>query len=114
MARLGSIAAAPFLGDQFVSLYLGATRVPTVPGRPTITSAVETGFYTEVAWAAPVSDGGSTVTAYRVYVNGLQADSAQQDLFGANTTDAAAGDIVQAAAINSVGEGPKSEPFEVA
>ena len=113
MARLGSIAAAPFLGDQFVSLYVGATRVPTVPGKPTITGVVfnSANNYDAVSWEAPSSNGGSAITAYKLYADGVYDATAQIDLVSANS-GALAGEY-QVSAINAVGEGPLSEIFAV-
>ena len=122
MARIGSVSAAPFVGDQFASLYLGATRVPTVPGKPVITNASEEDGQVSVDYAPPGNSGGSAITAYRFYVNGdfvgEQTDGIQQP-GGSNsnadevTVPCEPGDIVRVSAVNAVGEGPLSAPFTV-
>jgi len=111
--RLGSVAAAPFAGDQFAAMYVGATRVPTVPGKPAITGVVfdSVNNYDTVSWDAPSSNGGSAITAYKLYTDGVYDATAQIDLFAANS-GALAGEY-QVSAVNAVGEGPLSAPFTV-
>jgi hypothetical protein len=115
MARLGSIAAAPFLGDQFVSLYVGATRVPTVPGPPTVDSATGSSGQSVVEVTTSTNDGGSDLVAIRYYVNGQFSGELPDPVVGFNNADEVivsveAGDEVRAAAVNGVGEGPLSAP----
>jgi len=111
MARIGSALAAPFVGDQFVSLYVGATRVPTVPGPPTITnvSPYPGGFYDSVFWNAPANNGGSAITAYKLYSEGEYDAGAQIDLFSANGS--INNGVYQVSAVNAVGEGPLSDVY---
>ena len=77
----------------------------TVPGAPTITLAVEA-FPLE--WLPPVSNGGSPILFYRVYLAGGLAD----EVYGGTAwVDAPpAGQVVEVSAVNAVGEGPKSPP----
>ena len=83
---------------------------PTVPGAPTITSAINGNPAT---WAAPASDGGSTITAYKFYVNGVW-DLANYDINSLESADAVfTGQVVEVSAVNAVGEGPKSAPVTV-
>ena len=79
---------------------------PRVPGAPRNVVAVET---LPIYWERPLSDGGSPITLYRVYVDGVLAETvAAPDTV---TVDAVgAGSIVQVSAVNAVGEGPKSAP----
>jgi len=122
MARIGSVAAAPFVGDQFVSLYAGATRVPTVPSAPAIINVTSAGGQVSCDYDPPASDGGSAITAYRFFVNGdfvgELTGGIQQPGDGAGTADelivpCEPGDIVRVSAVNAVGEGPLSEAFTV-
>jgi hypothetical protein len=116
MARIGSIAAAPFVGGQFAALYLGETRVPTVPGPPVITSQ-DAGIDGEellVGTTAP-DDGGSAITAYNLYVNGslVVTESLAEGNTVINQWDiegvsVGPGDIVRFSATNGIGEGPLS------
>jgi len=112
MARIGSVAAAPFVGDQFVSLYVGATRVPTVPGKPS------TDFDGEFV-ISPVNSGGSAFLTGNVnlYVNGFLAvqddnpfTQAKNYGFGFGFGP---GDVLRAAWENEIGQGPLSDPFVV-
>jgi hypothetical protein len=87
------------------------TITSTVPGAPTITSAINGNPAT---WAAPASDGGSTITAYKFYVNGVW-DLANYDINSLESADVVAtGQVVEVSAVNAVGEGPKSAPVTVA
>ncbi len=118
MARIGSTAAAPFLGNQFASLYLGANRLPTVPGAPTITSAFFDGGVPEfVVRFIPPDDGGSPITGYKFYVDGVEEPvtiggpnpyNGNEDDFIATFTDNFNGSDIQVSALNAIGEGPKS------
>jgi hypothetical protein len=116
MARLGSVAAAPFVGSEFVSLYLGEERVPTVQGKPSVNAAYDN----FISVTQPQNDGGSAITSesWRVYVDGVFkpldefefAGDGGWSLFLSNDT-LVPGEAVQVSAINAVGEGPRSAPF---
>jgi hypothetical protein len=109
--RLGSVAAAPFVGDQFVSLYLGATRVPTVPGKPS------TDFDGEDFVILPVNSGGSAflIGNVNLYVNGvLEAQDGETFTQAKNYGFGfGPGDVLRAAWENEIGQGPLSDPFVV-
>ena len=78
-------------------------RKPAWPGPPTITVAVEA-FPLE--WLPPVSNGGSPILLYCVYLDGGLID----EVYGGTAwVDAPpAGAVVEVSAVNAVGEGPKS------
>jgi hypothetical protein len=79
-------------------------RGPTVPGTPTVTLAVESW---PIEWAPPASNGGSPITLYRVYVNGVLFETVAAP--GTATVDSvAAGSVVRVSAVNAVGEGQRS------
>jgi len=107
--RIGSAPAAPFLGDQFASLYLGAVRVPTVPGKPA------TEFDGEFI-VAPVNSGGSAFLTgdVNLYANGVLSQQSIAE-FGqaANFSGFDPGDVLRASRENEIGEGPLSDPFVV-
>jgi len=109
MARIGSVPAAPFVGDQFASLYLGTERVPTVPGRPaTEDEEWDGGETTSLKVVPPASDGGSAIIGYKVYLDGDLPDPlaivGNSWFFSGNYSD----QTVQVSAVNAVGEGPRS------
>jgi hypothetical protein len=121
MARIGSVPAAPFVGDQFASLYLGTERVPTVPGKPVIISPFPVleelpagqGFYFD----NPANDGGSEITEHRVFIDGQEVAPEELAAFGGSGSfevflaNPAPGSSAQVSAVNAVGEGPRSAPF---
>jgi hypothetical protein len=78
-------------------------RKPSRPGPPTITLAVEA-FPLE--WLPPVSNGGSPILFYRVYLAGGLADEVYGGTAWADSPPA--GQVVEVSAVNAVGEGPKS------
>jgi hypothetical protein len=120
MARIGSVPAAPFVGDQFVSLYLGATRVPTVPGRPVISLAEDDSGDLDITLASAIADGGSAIADVRLYLVGEGGTEFQYELASLSPTQfirdgsgIAGGDVIRVSAVNAVGEGPLSAPFTV-
>ena len=80
-------------------------RRVTVPGAPTITVAVEA---TSLEWLPPVSNGGSPILFYRVYLDGSLVDEVSG---GTSWVDSPySGAACEVSAVNVVGEGPKSAP----
>jgi hypothetical protein len=115
MARIGNVAAAPFVGDEFASLYLGATRVPTVPGKPVIDP---TSYSEEIVWGSANNGGGGDDGTANVYVNGSLSQSIEDVPFGLGGValfDPALspGDVVRVSFVNAIGEGPLSDPFVI-
>ena len=80
-------------------------RRPTVPGAPTITGA--DGYTGMLTWSAPASNGGSSITNYRIYEDGFFIDQVNGDvLTWPSIVGPGAG--YEVSAVNAVGEGPKS------
>jgi hypothetical protein len=77
-----------------------------VPGRPTITVAAET---FPVAWLPPASNGGSPILLYRVYIDGVLAETITAP-DTATVDSVLGGSVVEVSAVNAIGEGPKSAP----
>jgi len=113
--KLGTSSVTLKLGTQSVTGYLGSAIVTaTVPGAPTITSATQEGIIAVVVFSAPESDGGSAITEYRVYVDGiLSAPDSTPNEFTAEFDAELAGAEIEVSAVNAVGEGPKSAPVTV-
>jgi hypothetical protein len=92
-------------------VFLGTAAVQTVPGAPTNLAAVFANGTWNLAWTAP-SDGGSPLTAYRVYVDGVFDTGAQTSPLSANATTTASTDAeVSVSAVNAIGEGPQTAPL---
>jgi hypothetical protein len=108
--RLGSVAAAPFVGDEFASLYLGTERVPTVPEKPTWdgTPPASGGDAFDEPFVAPVNDGGSEITGYNIYVDDELLANEGVDSLVVTAIFATPGTYeIAVAAVNAVGEGPR-------
>jgi len=109
--RLGSVAAAPFVGGEFVSLYVGTERVPTVPGKPTWdgTPPASGGDTFDHGFVAPANDGGSEITDYNIYVeDNLVSTFASGPSLNASPGFQVPGTYeIAVAAVNAVGEGPR-------
>ena len=118
-----------FLGDRPVSVFfngaaaglpvqgvfLGGIQVfPTgtaaeVPGKPTIIAALSQGAgFGEISFTPP-ADGGSPITGYNVYSNGSLVNAGVPDGVQLLSLDFEEGDFVEIAAVNAVGEGPRSD-----
>lgn len=112
--NLGSIPMAPFVGDQFAALYLGATRVPTVPGKPDVDGyfAELTGGSTFVDTPADPDDGGSAITGRAWYIDGVLTTPATDVGSYVVFTGDLTGAEIRVAAVNAIGTGPRSEPYQ--
>jgi hypothetical protein len=108
--RAGSVAAAPFVGDEFAAIYLGAERVPTIPGKRKNVTAAWDGFLTIVNWIDLVDFPELSGNLYKFYFDGVEAVSDNPGEFLSNY----AGQTLRMSAINSVGEGLLSDPVVVA
>lgn len=83
---------------------------PTVPGAPTITSAIAEN---PIVWSAPADNGGSSITGYKFYANGVWDTVPYEASVNASLDSYLAGTVVEVSAVNAVGEGPKSAPVTV-
>jgi hypothetical protein len=111
--KLGTTTASLYLGSTPVAAYLGAEQVysaATVPGKPTITSAQDFGGV-GLAYTAPADNGGSPITSYKIYLNGVLVS--QVAGLGDLLNEGGVGDVVEVSAVNAIGEGPKSDPVTV-
>jgi hypothetical protein len=116
--KLGTSSVTLKLGTQSVTGYLGSAIVTaSVPGAPTILLT-----YTEIPFDAGVvfqipGDGGSPITSYTFYINGVEAEpivgpfeGGPGELIAVFDYELGAGQDIEVAAVNAVGEGPKSAP----
>jgi hypothetical protein len=90
--------------------FLGSTAVQTVPGKPTINDATVDEL---IVFVTP-ADGGSPILGYNIYNNGslLVSNATTEGDPGeiAMPPSVEAGDEIEIAAVNAIGEGPKSDP----
>ncbi len=77
----------------------------TVPGAPTITLA--DGSSGQLVWTAPASNGGSSITAYRIYEEGFFVETVNGNVLTWPSI-AGPGTAYAVSAVNAIGEGPKS------
>jgi hypothetical protein len=86
----------------------------TVPAKPVISQAEDDAGDLEVTLAAAPDDGGSAITHYRLYVEGVfDQEVAAGSPIAFPAYDGSVGDEIQVSAKNAIGEGPLSDPFEV-
>jgi hypothetical protein len=92
-------------------VFRGTASIQNVPGKPVVTYA-QTG---EDVQFTPPADGGSPILYYEVYLNGtLEVPDAQPVATGVLEPYGDEGDDLEIAAVNAVGEGPKSDSVIVA
>jgi len=89
-----------------------ASFVPTVPSAPVIYTARDTD---PIQWTTP-SDGGSALTGYKLYRNGVlvEPDDPNNPWTESSSDTYVVGSVMQVRAVNAVGDGPLSDPVTVA
>ena len=82
-------------------------RKPSRPGAPTITGA--DGSNGHLVWTAPASNGGSSITNYRIYEEEFLVEEVNGDVLTWPSI-VGPGTAYSVSAVNAVGEGPRSAP----
>ncbi len=102
-ATIERITVTPLLPTMFLA--------DTAPVAPTGVTASPQAGGAALSWTAPVSDGESSITEYRVYQEGLDAAVATSTSLTATVTGLAPGTTTRFAvtAVNAVGESPRSD-----
>ena len=104
--RYYTVAVVTTAGHGTNSTEASATTF-TVPDAPTLVAAVQVGADVQITWGAPVDNGGSAVTSYRVYRDSVLINETALLTF----TDAAVATgshTYEVAAVNAAGEGAKA------
>jgi serine protease AprX len=109
------VSAVNSVGEGPLSNELSATPMPpTVPGAPTLNSAVGGNGNVSLLWTAPSSNGGAAITGYKIYRGTSPGDGTLLATLGAvrSYTDATVVNgttyFYRVSAVNSAGEGPLS------
>lgn len=109
IVRVANPSAASVDYDLYV---IGVSA--TVPAKPVISLAEDDSGDLEMTLAAAPDDGGFAITAYRLYVEGVfDQEVAAASPIAFPSYAGAVGDEVTVSAVNELGEGPQSDPFEV-
>jgi len=107
------VSALNSAGEGPLSNELAATPA-TVPGAPTLVSAAAGKDGVSLAWNAPASNGGATITGYQIYRGSASGTETLVATVGNVTTyrDTTAPNgktsYYQVSAVNAVGAGPRS------
>jgi fibronectin type 3 domain-containing protein len=109
------LSAVNAVGESARSNELSATvPVPSVPGAPTLASATAGVERVSLVWTPPASNGGATITSYRLYRGTSSGGETLLATVGSvdtyNDTSAVGGTtyFYQVSAVNSAGEGNRS------
>jgi fibronectin type 3 domain-containing protein len=111
------VSAVNSVGEGFRSNERSATATAsaTVPGAPTLNSASAGNGSVALSWSAPTSNGGSAITAYKVYRGTSAGNESLYANLGSTATSWTDGNAsngvtyyYQVSAVNSVGEGFRS------
>jgi fibronectin type 3 domain-containing protein len=112
------VSAVNAVGEGAKSNVSAATAA-TTPTAPSLASATPAGQSVSITWTAPSDDGGSAVTGYNVYrstTRGAETLVAQVGASASYTDNTAAYGSTyyyEVAAVNAVGEGPRSNELPV-
>lgn len=91
------------------------TTEPTIPGQISLVNVVERREdYLEIQWSEGNDDGGSAITKYEVFVNGLfKQETADGDTFSAalENVERLSNCTITVRAVNALGAGPGSDPL---
>jgi len=94
-----------------VSAYLTPREGPVEPSKVRDLRVVSEELPVELVWSSPMDDGGSPITHYNIYRDGVLIDNTENDFF--RDREASGEVIYTVTASNSVGEGEASEPVQV-
>ncbi len=107
------VTAVNAVGESKKSSTVSSTPM-TVPDAPQNLQADSGNKYVNLTWSAPVSNGGSEITEYRIYRNGTLLSTVSGDKLWYNDTTVKNGVTYTytVTAVNSVGESDKSNEVQ--
>jgi fibronectin type 3 domain-containing protein len=112
------MSAVNIVGEGSGSEVSSATTSSTVPGQPTNLKAMGSSDKISLSWSAPLSNGGSAVTGYKVYrgtsSGQLSLLATLGDVLGYEDSDLPIGEtyFYQVSALNAIGEGGRSSEVQ--
>jgi hypothetical protein len=103
-----TVSAVNALGEGAKSSAASATTSNIVPNAPTITATAVSTSQINIAITAPASNGGTAITSYKVYRNGVYNESTTTTSYYAIGLSASTSYSFTVSDVNALGEGTKS------
>lgn len=103
------VSAVNGFGESNKSAEVSATTF-SVPSAPQNLSAIGGAKNASLSWDAPADDGGTDVTSYNVYRDGVLVASTNDTAFLDTGLEPGTTYTYEVSAVNDVGEGPLSDP----
>jgi hypothetical protein len=103
-----TVSAVNALGEGAKSSAASATTSNIVPNAPTITATAVSTSQINISITPPVSNGGTAITSYKVYLNSVLNGTTTTTSYSATGLSASTSYSFTVSAVNALGEGTKS------